>query len=179
MHSPSSPPRIGSGAFRMSVIPPAESGPDLDRRIARRIDGPRSLGEPPPRSTDDSAADALLERLGETGITVTLENDGDFWYCVFRAPRPFDAVPERIASGSAPIRPLAICRAVLNLPLSGSGKRLRLRAATRGWVADEATAGRPLAIVWTAAGEAENGSSPSDFDGQSEGNERAPIAVKG
>lgn len=122
----------------MSVILPAESGPVLDRRILRLIDGPRdTAGPPPPYSTEESPAAELLARLEALGITACFEQDADSWYCVFWAARPGDDRKERIASGGAAARPLAICRAVLNLPLSGSGKRLRLRKAVRGWIPDD------------------------------------------
>jgi hypothetical protein len=118
----------------MSVIAPADPGPYLDRRIARLIEGPRSAAESPPYSTEETAAQELVVRLDRQGITATFEQDGDYWYCVFWGPRAGDGVKERVSSGSALTRPLAICRAVLNLPLSGSGKRLRLRIASRGWI---------------------------------------------
>jgi hypothetical protein len=122
----------------MSVIPPASSGPALDRRIAKLIDGPRAAGEPPRYSTQEEAAAELLRRLEDCRITASVEEDGGRWYCVFWAPRPGDGVKERVASGSAAGRALAVCRAVLNLQLAGTGKRLRLRKASRGWIADEA-----------------------------------------
>lgn len=122
----------------MSVLPPAESGPALDRRIARLIDGPRNGGVPPTYSTEEPPASDLVQRLEDCGITASIEQDADSWYCVFWAPGPGDSTKERVASGSAAARPLAICRAVLNLPLVGSGKRLRLRRASRGWIPDEA-----------------------------------------
>lgn len=116
----------------MSVIPAPESGSDLDRRIARLVDGSRNGAEPLAYSTDECAADALTAVLEKRSITSTVEHDADYWYCVFWAPRPGDGVLERVASGSAVLRPLAICRAVMNLPLTGSGNRLRLRRASRG-----------------------------------------------
>jgi hypothetical protein len=121
----------------MSFVAPAESGASLDRRIARLILGPRSTTEPPPYSRDEAAADSLAARLATLGIEPSLERDGDRWYCVFRAAQSGDGLKERIASGSAPTRALAICRAVLNLPLSGTGSRLRLRRASRGWIGDD------------------------------------------
>jgi len=121
----------------MSVLPPAASGLGLDRRIARLIDGPRTGSEPLPYSTDEHAADGLMSRLERVGLTAELEQEKDHWYCVFWAPRRGDGQKERIASGSALERPLAICRAVLNLPLSGSGSKLRLRSASRGWIGNQ------------------------------------------
>lgn len=136
-------PKTGPGSYDssgfppMSFVPPAESGASLDRRIARLILGPRSTTEPPPYSRDEAAADSLATLLATLGIEPSLERDGDSWYCVFRAAQAGDGVKERIASGSATTRALAICRAVLNLPLSGTGSRLRLRRASRGWIGDE------------------------------------------
>jgi hypothetical protein len=140
----------------MPVIPPAESGSALDRRIARLIDGSRNGGEPPHYSTEESPASDLVQRLEDRGIAASMEQDDGLWYCVFWAPRPGDSTKERVASGSAAARPLAICRAVLNLPLVGSGKRLRLRRASRGWIPDEAG----LHPAFTAA--AEDGVPPSE-----------------
>jgi hypothetical protein len=128
----------------MSALPAPESGPDLDRRIARLVGGSRSTGDPLAYSTDDGAADALTAHLEERGIAATFEQDADYWFCVFWSPRSGDALLERIASGTAPTRPLAICRAVLNLPLVGSGKRLRLRRTTRGWIGPEDAAPRAI-----------------------------------
>jgi hypothetical protein len=130
----------------MSVIPPAESGPALDGRMARLFDGPPDGGEPPRYSTEESLAADVLERLENRGITASIEQDADSWYCVFWAPRPGDGTNERIATGSAAARPLAVCRAVLNLPLAGTGKRLRLRRASRGWIPDEAAPHPALAV---------------------------------
>jgi hypothetical protein len=127
----------------MSIIAPAESGPFLDRRIARLIDGPPKGGEHPPYSTDEAAAGELASRLESQGITSTFERDGDHWYCVIWTPRQGDGVKERIASGSARTRPLAICRAVLNVPLIGSGNRLRIRTASRGWIGRDTSASEP------------------------------------
>ena len=121
----------------MSIISPAEPGPALDRRIARLIDGPQTGAASPQYSTEESLAADLVMRLESRGITASVEQDADSWYCVVWAPRPGDGREERVASGSATTRPLAVCRAVLNLPLVGTGKRLRLRRASRGWIPDE------------------------------------------
>jgi hypothetical protein len=146
----------------MSVVPPAESGPALDRRIARLIDGVRNDAAPPQYSTEESQAADLVQRLEGHGITANLEHDADSWYCVFWAPRPGDGTKERVASGSAAARPLAICRAVLNLPLAGAGKRLRLRRASRGWIPDEG--GPHPAFAATTKGEQPESPVASDED---------------
>jgi hypothetical protein len=122
----------------MAAILPPEAGTLLDRRVGRLVDGPRFSGETPTYSTDDSVAQELLARLEKHGITATFEDDTGCWYCVFWAPRPGDGTLERLSSGSAETKALAICRAVLNLPLAGSGNRLRLRRATRGWIEGDA-----------------------------------------
>jgi hypothetical protein len=161
----------------MSVLPPAESGPALDRRIARLVDGRSGRGVTPSYSTDESPASELVQRLEDRGITARIEHDADAWYCVFWAPRPGDGTKERVASGSAVARPLAICRAVLNLPLVGSGKRLRLRRASRGWIADE-TGPHPAFAVKSDAGmpsDEEKMGSPVD-DGDDESFESPRVA---
>jgi hypothetical protein len=128
----------------MSVLAAPESGPGLDRRIARLVGGSRSIGDPLAYSTDEGAADSLTALLERRGIAATLEQDADHWYCVFWSRRSGDAVMERIASGTALTRPLAICRATMNLPLVGSGNRLRLRRTTRGWIGPEDPAPRAI-----------------------------------
>ena len=127
----------------MPVIPTPVSGSDLDRRIARLVDGLRNGAEPLAYSTDECTAEALTALLEKRGITSTVEQDADYWYCVFWAPRPGDGVLERVASGSAALRALAICRAVMNLPLTGRGSRLRLRRASRGWIGPDDAEPRP------------------------------------
>ena len=117
------------------VLP--DAGPSLDRRIGRLLEGVRSPLEAPAYSTDDGVAQELANRFERIGIFPALEEDSGQWYCVFWAARPRDQVKERVASGSADTRALAICRAVLNIPLTGTGSRLRLRTASRGWIAPE------------------------------------------
>jgi hypothetical protein len=116
---------------------PADAGRPLDQRIARLVDGERKSSDPPFYSTQDFASDDLVTRLRSHGIEAELEQDGDTWYCIFWASLPGDGVRERVASGSADTRALAICRAVLNLPISGTGRRLHLRTASRGWIGDD------------------------------------------
>ena len=122
----------------MAAILPPEAGAPLDRKIARLVDGPRIEGEVAPYSSDETAAQRLATRLETLGITSTFEEDAGCWYCVFWAPRPGDGTQERVASGGGSTRALAVCRAVMNLPLAGTGKRLRLQRSTRGWIDDEA-----------------------------------------
>jgi hypothetical protein len=115
----------------------------------------RNAAAPPQYSTEESQAANLVQRLEAHGITASIEQDADSWYCVFWAPRPGDGTKERVASGAAAARPLAICRAVLNLPLSGAGKRLRLRRAARGWIPDEGGP-HPVFAATTKGGQSES-----------------------
>lgn len=135
----------------MTTVLPPDAGPSLDRRIGRLLEGVRRPLEAPAYSTDDGVAQELATRLEGRGISPVLEEDSGSWYCVFWAARSGDEVKERVASGSADTRALAICRAVLNLPLTGTGTRLRLRTASRGWIEPEtprpAPRGEPQAEV--------------------------------
>jgi hypothetical protein len=155
----------------MSVVSPAESGPALDRRIASLIDGAHNDGAAPSYSTEEPKADDLVRRLETHGITASIEQNADTWYCVFWSPQPGDGKRERVATGSAAARPLAICRAVLNLPLSGTGKRLRLRKAARGWIPDEGGP-RPV-FAETTEGEQPESTVASDAGGRAREPNRA------
>ena len=121
----------------MAAVLPPDAGPSLDRRIGRLVGASCSHLDAPAYSTNDESAQKLAELLDRQGISPTLEEDAGQWYCVFWIARPGDEAKERVASGSAHTRALAICRAVLNLPLSGTGSRLRLRTASRGWIEPE------------------------------------------
>ena len=112
------------------------SGSALDQRIGRLVEGRSTNGEVPSYSTDDRAADAVLSRLATQGLASTFEQDEDKWYCVLWVDGNGDRAKERLATGSAPTRPLAICRAVLNLPLRAKGRSLRLGRSPRGFIAD-------------------------------------------
>jgi hypothetical protein len=89
-----------------------EAGPGLDREVARRLGEDRTLAAG--YSTDPAAADRLISRLEESAIFVTWIKARPFWYCTLAIP--VSGVRERIATGMAATRPLALCRAVVNLP---------------------------------------------------------------
>jgi hypothetical protein len=99
-----------------------EAGPGLDREVARRLgeDRPPAAGY----STDPAAADRLISRLEENAIIITWIEAEPFWYCTLAVS--VSGVRERIATGAGPTRPLALCRAVVNLPngrLLSEGKK--------------------------------------------------------
>jgi hypothetical protein len=157
----------------MSYVPPAEPGSALDRQIARQLDGMRHGREPAPYSTDEGAALRLVERLGACGISPEFEQDDEQWYCVFRLARADGGAGERVASGSATTRALAICRAVLNLPLTGTGSRLRLRTASRGWIGSDDAEPRPVPPVDAESGPDVATESATEEVGESPGPPRA------
>lgn len=145
-----------------------ESGSSLDQRIAKLLEGRQAATEVPRYSTDENAADAIMSRVAKEGLTPTFEQQDGKWYCVLWVARPKDEAKERIATGSAPTRPLAICRAFLNLPLRGSGRSLHLRTATRGWIADLSEAG-----TGTSARAADTHGPASSNDDLGESSDRA------
>jgi hypothetical protein len=99
-----------------------EAGPELNRQVARRLGENRipAAGY----STDPAVADRLISRLEESSYFVTWIEAKPLWYCTLAIAS--SGARERIATGAAATRPLALCRAVLNLPdgrlLSGEGK---------------------------------------------------------
>ncbi len=99
-----------------------DAGPDLDREVTRRLgeDRTRAAGY----SSDPAATDRLVSRLEENAIFITWMQVKPFWYCTLATSS--SGVRERIATGMAETRPLALCRAVVNLPdgrlLSGGTK---------------------------------------------------------
>jgi hypothetical protein len=99
-----------------------EAGPGLDREVARRLGEDRTPAAG--YSTDSAAANRLISRLEESAFFVTWIQAKPFWYCTLAIS--FSGVRERIATGTAATRPLALCRAVVNLPdgrlLSGGKK---------------------------------------------------------
>jgi hypothetical protein len=80
--------------------------------VARRLGNPANPA--PPYSTDASTANLLVRRLEELGLTVTCELEKPVWHCALAAL--INGARERLATGSAPTRAVAICRAVVNLP---------------------------------------------------------------
>ncbi|MEP6802575.1 MAG: hypothetical protein ABJC07_11585 [Acidobacteriota bacterium] len=112
-----------------------EAGLELDREIARKLNGdvkPR----PAPYSTSDTAAGRLLRRLAADGTTSSVEFADGQWYCTLWRGEP--GTGHRLSLGSGPARPLAIVRAVLLARLeagepipAGDGHRLFLRGFGR------------------------------------------------
>ena len=94
-----------------------EAGPVLDKEIARRLGEEQTPAAG--YSTDLAAADRLISRLEESAIFVTWIHAKPFWYCTLAVS--VSGARERIATGTGETRPLALCRAVVNLP---DGRRL-------------------------------------------------------
>jgi hypothetical protein len=89
-----------------------ESGAALDSEVAQRLE---ETWSPDVRySTDLSLADRLLSRLSERAISASFEQVDGVWYCILAAD--VGSIRQRIASGSAETRPLALCRAIVHLP---------------------------------------------------------------
>ena len=117
---------------------PAEAGPDLEARIARRVFG--NAAHPVlPYSQDDAAADVLVRALEGDVLRCALARFAGTWYAVWWKPSATGRL-ERLATGSASRRALAICRSVVNLPASAFGAAGRSAAA-------EAFRGRRSAAV--------------------------------
>ena len=89
-----------------------EPGRALDTEVARRLAD--ASPEVPPYSTKSDAADDLISRLEKAGLYATCERSGKLWHCVISIEAP--RARERLASGTGATRPLALCRAILNLP---------------------------------------------------------------
>lgn len=89
-----------------------EPGVGLDREVARRLgeEGPESAG----CSTDARAANGLIARLERHGFFADCERSGNLWYCTLSSS--VGGFRERISTGAGPTRPVALCRAVVNLP---------------------------------------------------------------
>ena len=100
---------------------PESAGPDLDRDIARSV-----LGEEhsvaPPYSTQNFAADLLLWRLAQLGVAFKVQELDGLHYCML-----WRGSQQGLSTGSSVSRPLAICRAAIDL--AASSPRLRLRRA--------------------------------------------------
>lgn len=106
-----------------------EAGPEIDRAIALALYG-EARAPVPPYSTSDARALRLASAL-EDGLAMTIEERDAIWYCVWwRAPE--SGRRERIATGSASTKSLAICRSVLNLPpISRAARSERPKSASR------------------------------------------------
>jgi hypothetical protein len=100
-----------------------DAGPILDRLIELRVFGRKPLGDVPPYSTDDSAADLVIARLAQPPIRFMCLPSQDGWTFHWRKPsaakgqpaRKLSARYVRLVSAAAPTRPLAVCRAALKL----------------------------------------------------------------
>jgi hypothetical protein len=92
-----------------------EAGPGLNGEVARRLGEDRTPAAG--YSTDPAAADRLISRLEESALFVTWIEAKPFWHCTLAISS--SGVRERIATGTATTRPLALCRAVVNLPDGG------------------------------------------------------------
>jgi hypothetical protein len=85
------------------------AGPGLDREVSRRvlgIDDPRV----PPYSTENRAADVLLWRLSQRGVAFKVQEVEGQHFCML-----WNGAPRGLSTGRSPSRPLAICRAALEL----------------------------------------------------------------
>ena len=98
----------------------AEAGPQLDRVIELRVFGRKPVAEVPPYSTSEEVAERVIARLARPPLRWISLKEGEQWTFHWRAPSSPD--PEitmsryrKIASASAATRPLAICRASLEL----------------------------------------------------------------
>jgi hypothetical protein len=110
----------------------ADAGPQLDRLIELRVFGRKPVTEVPPYSTDDEIAELVIARLARPPLRWISMKEGDEWTFHWRAPSSVAAGDrdstagryQKIASASAPTRPLAICRASLALlgPLHEPGR---------------------------------------------------------
>jgi hypothetical protein len=93
-----------------------EPGPALDAEVAKRLgeaDSPEAR-----YSTDPALCDRLVARLEQEAVFAACEQVDDLWYCVLTAD--VAGVRQRIATGSGETRSLALCRAVVHLPLRQS-----------------------------------------------------------
>ncbi len=110
----------------------AEAGPRLDRFIELRVFGRKPIAEVPAYSTSEDAAELVIARLAQPPLRWISLKDGDQWMFHWRRPMTADLEAtatryERLASATAPTRPLAVCRAALKLlgPLGRSTDRTR------------------------------------------------------
>jgi hypothetical protein len=90
-----------------------EAGTALDTEVTERLGG--AIGGENRYSTDPAVADLLIARLAQESVFATCEQVDELWSCVLTAD--VAGVRQRIASGSGETRSLALCRAVVHLPL--------------------------------------------------------------
>ena len=104
---------------------PELAGPVLDRELARRLLGEEPPGVPP-YSTENAAADLLLWRLAQVGVAFKVQELEGRHYCML-----WRGSPEGLSTGSSISRPLAICRAALELAARSSRPPLWRLSAPR------------------------------------------------
>jgi len=90
-----------------------QPGPALDNEVAERLREPKSPIVP--YSTDPAAVNRLVTSLEREATFAACEQVDGLWYCVLTGD--VAGVRQRIASGSGETRSLALCRAVVNLPV--------------------------------------------------------------
>ena len=93
-----------------------EPGPALDGEVAQRLG--ETWSSDVRYSTDLGLADRMLSRLSERALFASLEQVDGVWYCILAAD--VGSIRQRIASGSAETRSLALCRAIVHLPAGQS-----------------------------------------------------------
>jgi len=95
--------------FTEEALMSQSAGALLDREISRRVLGLDR--EPvPPYSTEDRAADLLLWRLSQRGIAFKVQELDGQHYCML-----WSGGERGLSTGCSPSRPLAICRAAMDL----------------------------------------------------------------
>lgn len=98
-----------------------EAGLVLDRLIELRVFGRKPVGDVPPYSTTDSAADVVVRSLAAAPRRWMCVQTGKDWTFHWRSPMSesdLDSTATRyvnLITVTAPTRPLAICLAALKL----------------------------------------------------------------
>jgi hypothetical protein len=92
----------------------------LDRVIELRVFGRKPVADVPPYSTSDEVAERVIARLARPPLRWISLKEGEQWTFHWRAPWTDDpdgstSRYKKVASATAPTRPLAICRASLEL----------------------------------------------------------------
>ncbi len=106
-----------------------KAGPELDRRVSQEVFGIRGASRVPPYSTDNAAADLIVEHLKSPTLRCAIESFDERWLVVWWGKIAGKSIDksERLSTSTARTRALAICRSALNLPASR-----RLPPAPRG-----------------------------------------------
>ena len=115
-------PRLASGMERRDPGRRAlwEAGSVLDRLIELRVFHRKPIGEVPPYSTDEKAAELVVARLARPPMRSMCLRTDDGWTFHWRTPSAAKAGKGKASTPyvrlvSAAARPLAICRAALKL----------------------------------------------------------------